>query len=173
MAKRKKTDERTRSKRKMSRRSVPPGRGLVADVRYNSLLVSKFQNILMFDGKKSIAQKIFYDAMDMIAKKIEGTDPLEVFTQAVENIKPLLEVKSRRVGGANYQVPIEVKPERRQALAFRWLVLNARNRNEKVMAQRLANEIMDAFRNTGGAIKKKEDVLRMAEANKAFAHYRW
>lgn len=170
---RKKQDERTRSKRKMARRNMPPGRGLVADVRYNSLLVAKFQNILMLEGKKSIAEKIFYDAMDIIAKKVEGVEPLEVFTQAVENVKPLLEVKSRRVGGANYQVPIEVKPERRQALAFRWIVGNARSRNEKVMALRLANELMDAYKNTGGAIKKKEDVLRMAEANKAFAHYRW
>jgi len=171
--KRKKKDERNRSTRKMARRNMPPGRGLVADVRYNSLLVAKFQNILMLDGKKSLAQKIFYDAMEMISQKIEDVEPVEVFNQAVENVKPVLEVKSRRVGGANYQVPIEVAPERRQALAFRWLVTNARNRNEKTMAQRLANELMDAYNNTGGAIKKKDEVFRMAEANKAFAHYRW
>lgn len=173
MAKRKKKDGRTRSQRKMSRRRTPPGRGLIADMRFNSLLVAKFINNLMLSGKKSVAENIFYAAMEAIAAKVEGQDPLEVFTKAVENVKPLLEVKSRRVGGANYQVPIEVKPERRQALAIRWLILHARSRNEKTMATRLANELMDAFKNTGGAIKKKEDVLRMAEANKAFAHYRW
>lgn len=173
MAKRKKKDGRSRSSRKMARRSVPPGRGLVPDRRYNSLLVSKFINCLMWDGKKSVAETIFYSALDMIGEKVEGEEPIEVFTKAVENVKPVLEVKSRRVGGANYQVPIEVKPERRQALAIRWLILHARGRNEKTMAQRLGNELLDAFRNTGGAIKKKEDVLRMAEANKAFAHYRW
>ncbi len=173
MAKRKKKDGRSRSMRKMSRRRNPPGRGLVPDVRFGSTLVSKFINNLMWDGKKSVAEKIFYDAMDIIAAKVEGQDAIEVFNQAVENAKPVLEVKSRRVGGANYQVPIEVKPERRQALAFRWLIGFSRSRNEKTMALRLANELMDAFKSTGGAIKKKEDVLRMAEANKAFAHYRW
>ena len=173
MAKRKKKDGRTRSSRKMARRRIPPGRGLVPDRRYNSALVAKFVNCLMWDGKKSVAETIFYNAMDIIAAKMEGQEPVEVFNQALENVKPVLEVKSRRVGGANYQVPVEVKPERRQALAFRWIIGNARSRNEKTMATRLANELMDAFRNTGGAIKKKEDVLRMAEANKAFAHYRW
>ncbi|MBI5154094.1 30S ribosomal protein S7 [Candidatus Poribacteria bacterium] len=157
----------------MSRRRMPPGRGLVPDVRFGSTLVSKFINCLMWNGKKSVAESIFYDAMELIAQRMEGQDALEVFNQAVENVKPVLEVKSRRVGGANYQVPIEVKPSRRQALSLRWIILHARARNEKTMAQRLANELMDAFRNTGGAIKKKEDVLRMAEANKAFAHYRW
>ncbi len=159
--------------RKMARRRTPPGRGLVADVRYNSLLVSKFINCLMLDGKKTVAESIFYRAMDNIAAKLEGEEPLEVFLKAIENVKPVVEVKSRRVGGANYQVPIEVKPERRQALAIRWIVSHTRARNEKTMDLRLSNEVMDAFRNTGGAIKKKEDVLRMAEANKAFAHYRW
>ena len=173
MAKRKKKDGRSRSERKMSRRTIQPGRGLFPDVRYNSLLVAKFINCLMWDGKKLTAEHIFYGAMDLIAAKMEGQEPIEIFNQAVENVKPVLEVKSRRVGGANYQVPIEVKPSRRQALALRWLITNARSRNEKVMAQRLANELMDAFNNTGGAVKKKEDVLRMAEANKAFAHYRW
>ncbi len=159
--------------RKMGRRRNPPGRGLVPDVRYNSLLVAKFMNCLMLDGKKTVAESVFYRAMDNIAAKIEGEDPVDVFTKAIENVKPVVEVKSRRVGGANYQVPIEVKPERRQALAIRWIITHARGRNEKTMDQRLSNEVMDAFRNTGGAIKKKEDVLRMAEANKAFAHYRW
>jgi small subunit ribosomal protein S7 len=173
VAKRKKKDGRNRSQRKMARRSSPPGRGLVPDMRYGSLLVSKFINCLMYDGKKSVAESVFYEAMDRIAEKMEGVDPVEVFNKAVENAKPLLEVKSRRVGGANYQVPIEVKPHRRQALALRWLVLYSRGRGEKTMAQRLANELMEASNNTGGAIKKKEDVLRMAEANKAFAHYRW
>lgn len=173
MAKRKKKDGRTRSQRKMARRRTPPGRGLVPDLRFNSLLVAKFINCLMLDGKKSIAEGIFYRAMDLIAAKMEGQDPLEVFTKAVENIKPPVEVKSRRVGGANYQVPVEVKPERRQALAFRWLINYSRDRNEKTMDVRLSNEVMDAFKNTGGAIKKREDVLKMAEANKAFAHYRW
>ncbi len=127
----------------------------------------------MLDGKKSLSESIFYKAMDYIAEKMEGNEPLDVFLQAIENVKPALEVKSRRVGGANYQVPIEVKPSRQQALAIRWMIGNARSRNERTMIQRLAHEIMDAFNNTGGSIKKKEDVHRMAEANKAFAHYRW
>ncbi len=173
MAKRKKKDGRTRSQRKMSRRRIPPGRGVFPDQRYNSALVSKFVNCMMMEGKKTVAETIFYTAMDQIAEKLEGKDPLEVFLQAVENVKPALEVKSRRVGGANYQVPIEVKPVRQQALAIRWLILNSRNRNERGQAKRLANELLDAFNNTGGAVKKKEDTHRMAEANKAFAHYRW
>ncbi len=173
MAKRKKKDGRSRSMRKMSRRRVPPGRGVFPDQRFNSAIVSKFINNLMWDGKKSVAEKIFYTAMDTIGEKIEGKEPLEVFLQAVENVKPDLEVKSRRVGGANYQVPIEVKPARQQALAIRWLISYTRNRNERGMHKRLAGELMDAFNNTGGAVKKKEDTHRMAEANKAFAHYRW
>jgi len=173
MAKRKKKDGRTRSQRKMSRRRVPPGRGLFPDMRYGSLLVSKFINNLMFAGGKSTAERLFYGAMDIISEKMEGSVPVDVFTQAIENIKPALEVKSRRVGGANYQVPIEVKPERRQALSIRWLISHSRSRNERGMVKRLAGEIMDAFNNTGGAIKKKEDTHKMAEANKAFAHYRW
>ncbi|MBI1291778.1 30S ribosomal protein S7 [bacterium] len=157
----------------MGRRRIPPGRGVFPDSRYGSVLVSKFINNLMSDGKKSISETIFYRALEAISEKIEGVEPLEVFTQAVENVKPNLEVKSRRVGGANYQVPIEVKPERRQALAFRWIIGNARNRNERSMVKRLAGELADAYNNTGGAIKKKEDTHKMAEANKAFAHYRW
>lgn len=173
MAKRKKKDGRTRSQRKMARRRIPPGRGVFPDPRYGSTLVSKFINCMMWDGKKSVAQTIFYRAMDLIGERMEGQDPVEVFNQAVENVKPVLEVKSRRVGGANYQVPIEVKTTRQQALSFRWLIGFARARNERGMIKRLAGEIMDAFNNTGGAIKKKEDTHRMAEANKAFAHYRW
>ena len=173
MPKRKKKDGRSRSQRKMSRRRMPPGRGIFPDSRFGSTLVSKFINNLMWDGKKSIAESIFYRAMDEIAEKIEGSEPLEVFVQAIENVKPTLEVKSRRVGGANYQVPIEVKPERRQALSIRWLISHARNRNERTMVKRLSGELMDAFNNTGGAVKKKEDTHRMADANKAFAHYRW
>lgn len=173
MAKRKKKDGRTRSQRKMARRRVPPGRGVFPDQRYGSVLVSKFINNMMVDGKKSIAETIFYRAMEAIAEKMEGKEPLEVFVQAVENVKPALEVKSRRVGGANYQVPIEVKPHRQQALAIRWMITNTRNRNERGMTKKLAGEIMDAFNNTGGSVKKKEDTHKMAEANKAFAHYRW
>ena len=173
MAKRKKKDGRTRSQRKMSRRRTPPGRGIFPDPRFNSVLVSKFVNCMMFDGKKSTAQNVFYKAFELIAARVEGKEPLEVFTQAIENVKPNLEVKSRRVGGANYQVPIEVKPHRQLALAIRWLVLYSRNRNERGMVKRLAGELVDAFNNTGGAVKKKEDTHRMAEANKAFAHYRW
>lgn len=173
MAKRKKKDGRSRSQRKMSRRRMPPGRGIFPDSRFNSEVVSKFINCLMLDGKKSVAEKIFYDAMDLVNERVEDVEPLEVFIKAVENVKPSLEVKSRRVGGANYQVPIEVKTERRQALSFRWLILNARKRNERGMYKRLAGEVLDAYNNTGGAVKKKEDTHKMAEANKAFAHYRW
>jgi small subunit ribosomal protein S7 len=157
----------------MARRRTPPGRGVVPDPKYGSLLIAKFINNLMSDGKKSIAQTIVYRSLDIIAEKMQGQDPVEVFTQAIENVKPALEVKSRRVGGANYQVPIEVKAERRQALSFRWIIGNARSRNERGMVKRLSSELMDAFNNVGGAIKKKEDTHKMAEANKAFAHYRW
>jgi small subunit ribosomal protein S7 len=173
MAKRKKKDGRSRSERKMARRRIPPGRGVFPDLKFNSLLISKFINCMMWDGKRSIAESIVYRALGIIGEKMEGQDPVEIFTKAVENVKPALEVKSRRVGGANYQVPIEVKPERRQALSLRWIIGHARNRNERTMAKKLAAELMDAFNNTGGAIKKKEDTHKMAEANKAFAHYRW
>jgi small subunit ribosomal protein S7 len=157
----------------MSRKKHAVERPMLPDVRYNSLLITKFINCLMVEGKKSVAEHVFYDAMDVVANKIKDDEPVEVFKKAIENVKPVLEVKSRRVGGANYQVPIEVRPSRRQTLAIRWLLSNARSRPERTMAQRLALEIVDAYNNTGLTIKKKEDTHRMAEANKAFAHYRW
>ena len=147
-------------------------RDVLADPMYNSKLVTKLINQIMLDGKKGTAQKILYEAFDVIKEKT-GKEPMEVFESAMENIKPALEVKSRRVGGANYQVPIEVKPDRSQALALRWLVQYARLRGGHSMAENLANEIMDAAEGTGAAVKKREDTHRMAEANKAFAHYRW
>jgi small subunit ribosomal protein S7 len=142
------------------------------DPKFDSPLVSKFMNTLMLDGKKSVAETIFYDAMDLIEEK-SGQPGLQVFNQAVQNCKPSLEVKSRRVGGATYQVPVEVRPERRNALAIKWLISYTRARGEKSMAERLAAEVLAASRNEGSTIKKKEDTHRMAEANKAFAHYRW
>ena len=144
----------------------------LADPMYNSKLVTKLINRIMLDGKKGIAQTILYDAFDIIKEKT-GKEPMEVFEAAMENIKPALEVKSRRVGGANYQVPIEVRADRSQALALRWLVNYSRLRGGHSMAENLANEIIDASEGTGGAVKKREDTHRMAEANKAFAHYRW
>ncbi len=157
----------------MSRKKHAVERPMLPDVRYNSLLITKFINCLMVEGKKSVAEHVFYDAMDVVADKIKDDEPVEVFKKAIENVKPVLEVKSRRVGGANYQVPVEVRPARRQTLAIRWLLSNARSRPERTMAQRLALEIVDAYNNTGLTVKKKEDTHRMAEANKAFAHYRW
>ena len=150
-------------------------RDIKPDKRYGSMQAAKFINNLMMSGKKSTAEGIFYAAIERLSEriKVEVASPIELFTQAVENIKPVVEVKSRRVGGANYQVPIEVRPERRQALAFRWLLEASRKRGEKTMAERLGNELADAYNKTGNAIKKREDVHRMAEANKAFAHYRW
>jgi small subunit ribosomal protein S7 len=145
---------------------------VAADPVYDSSLVSKFINSMMWDGKKSTAQGIFYDAMKKLEEK-GGDEALKLFKKAVENAKPLLEVKSRRVGGANYQVPVEVNPYRRTSLAIRWLISYSRGRTEKGMVDKLANELLDAANNRGAAIKKKEDVHRMAEANKAFAHYRW
>jgi small subunit ribosomal protein S7 len=142
------------------------------DPVYNSTLVTKFVNSMMWDGKKSTAQGIFYDAMKNLEKR-GGDEALKLFKKAVENVKPLLEVKTRRVGGANYQVPVEVNPDRRTSLAVRWLILYARSRGEKGMTDQLSNELLDAANSKGGAMKKKEDVHRMAEANKAFAHYRW
>ena len=156
----------------MPRRRKTEPRRLPPDPVYNSTLAEKFINSMMWDGKKTAAQKIFYAAMDKI-KERTGDDPLKLFKKAVENCKPLLEVKTRRVGGANYQVPIEVPQNRRVSLAIRWLILNARSRPEKGMPDKLANELNDAANMRGGAIKKKDDVHRMAEANKAFAHYRW
>ena len=147
-------------------------RDVLADPIYNSKLVTKLINRLMIDGKKGIAQKILYEALDIVKEKT-GSDPQEVLNKAIENIKPALEVKSRRVGGANYQVPVEVRPDRSQALALRWLVQYSRLRGGHSMAENLANEIIDAANGTGASVKKREDTHRMAEANKAFAHYRW
>lgn len=156
----------------MSRRRRPEPREVAADPVYNSQLVERFINSMMWDGKKSTSQSMFYEAMEKIRER-SGDDPLKLFKKAVENCKPLLEVKTRRVGGANYQVPVEVPQNRRVSLALRWLIGNARSRPEKSMPEKLANELNDAANMRGGAIKKKEDVHRMAEANKAFAHYRW
>lgn len=156
----------------MPRRREVPVRVPPPDPVYNSTLVSKFINCMMWDGKKSIAERIFYRAMDRIRERT-GEDPLPIFKKAVENAKPVVEVKSRRVGGANYQVPIEVRTNRRQALALRWLIRNARNRSENRMEQRLGIELLEAAQGRGTTIKKKDDVHRMAEANKAFAHFRW
>jgi small subunit ribosomal protein S7 len=147
-------------------------REVLPDPIYNDVVVTKLINNIMLDGKKGTAQKICYEAFRIVSEKT-GKDALDVFRQALENIMPVLEVKSRRVGGATYQVPVEVRPERRQALGLRWLVLYARQRGECTMSLRLAGELMDALNNTGGAVRKKEDTHKMAEANKAFAHYRW
>jgi len=154
------------------RRGNVPKREILPDPVYNSVLVTKLINGVMKDGKKGVAQKVVYGAFDIVKEKT-GKDPLEAFTEALNNIMPTLEVKARRVGGATYQVPVEVRPDRRQTLGLRWLVNYARQRNEKTMRQRLAAEIMDALNNTGGAVKKREDTHKMAESNKAFAHYRW
>jgi len=142
------------------------------DPKYGDRLVAKFTNCLMVDGKKSVAERIFYDALEVIAQRTKD-DPLKVFKKAVENVKPILEVRSRRVGGSTYQVPVEVRQDRRQALAIRWIVGYARKRGENMMSQRLASEILEASQQKGTSIKKKEDLHKMAEANKAFAHYRW
>jgi len=156
----------------MPRRRVAEKREILPDPKYNSKLVSKFINIMMEDGKKSTSERTCYGAFEIIKEK-SGNDPLKVFKTAIENVKPVLEVKPRRVGGATYQVPVEIRQTRRIALAFRWIITYSRGRSEKTMSERLAGELMDAFNNTGTSIKKKEDTHRMAEANKAFAHYRW
>ena len=156
----------------MPRKGYIAKRDVLPDPIYNDKVVTKLINNIMQDGKKGTAQKICYDAFEILKNKT-GKDPLEVFEQALNNIMPVLEVKARRVGGATYQVPVEVRPERRQALGLRWLVSYSRNRGEKTMRERLAGEILDATNNMGGAFKKKEDTHKMAEANKAFAHYRW
>jgi small subunit ribosomal protein S7 len=156
----------------MPRKGFVPRREVTTDSVYGSDLVQKFINSMMWDGKRSTAQRIFYGAMEQIGQKTNG-DPLPTFKKAIENVKPVLEVKTRRVGGANYQVPVEVNPDRRTSLAIRWLVSYSRGRAEKGMTDKLSNELLDAANNRGAAIKKKEDVHRMAEANKAFAHYRW
>ena len=147
-------------------------RDVLADPIYNNKIVTKLINNIMLDGKKGVAQKIVYGAFEQIAEK-SGKDAMEVFEEALNNVMPQLEVKARRIGGSTYQVPIEVRPDRRQALALRWITTYSRNRGEKTMKERLANELMDAANNTGASVKKKEDMHKMAEANKAFAHYRW
>ncbi len=154
------------------RRRAAEKREVLPDPKFNDLVVTKFINCLMESGKKSVAEAIFYSALDKMQSR-SGKDALEMFHEAVDNVKPTLEVKSRRVGGATYQVPIEVRPERRQALALRWLISTAQKRAEKTMTDRLANELMDAAQGRGAAFKKREDTLRMAEANRAFSHYRW
>ena len=156
----------------MPRKGHIQKRDVLADPIYNSKVVTKLVNNIMLDGKKGVAQKIVYGAFNRISEKT-GKEALEVFEEAMNNIMPVLEVKARRIGGATYQVPIEVRPERRQALALRWLTVYSRKRGEKTQEERLVNEIMDAANNTGAAVKKKEDMHKMAEANKAFAHYRW
>ena len=156
----------------MPRRGGVPKREIIADPIYNSTVVTKLINQVMVDGKRGTAQKICYDAFDIIKEKT-GNDPKEVFDACMENIMPVLEVKARRVGGATYQVPMEVRPERRQTLGIRWVVLFSRKRGERTMCEKLAAEIMDAANNTGASVKKKEDMHKMAEANKAFAHYRF
>jgi small subunit ribosomal protein S7 len=160
------------NERNMPRRRVAGKREVLPDPIYNSILVTKFINGVMWGGKKSTAEKIFYGAMEKIADKT-GEEPLKVFKKALDNVAPTLEVKSRRIGGATYQVPIEVTRDRRNTLAIRWVVNNSRNRGEKTMTDRLVGELLDSYNGRGGAVKKREDVHRMAEANKAFAHYRF
>jgi len=155
------------------RRRRAPKRPVMPDPIYNSEVVTKFINKVMWDGKKTLAERIVYGAIERLNEKEEGKKGIDIFFQAIENVKPLLEVRSRRVGGATYQVPMEVRPERQQTLSIRWIVDAARNRNERTMIERLANELWDAANERGAAFKKKEDTHRMAEANKAFAHFRW
>ena len=156
----------------MSRRKSAVKRTILPDARYDSQTVSKFINVLMYEGKKSTAERIFYSAMDLVENRTSQPG-VNIFKQALTNLKPVVEVKSRRVGGATYQVPVEVRPERRTALAMRWLISYSRDRNEKSMAEKLAAEVISASKGEGNAVKKKEDTHRMADANKAFAHYRW
>ena len=157
----------------MPRRREIPKREILPDPKYGNVELAKFMNVIMQGGKKAIAERIVYGALEQIEKKNPGKDPVEAFTMAINNIKPMVEVKSRRVGGANYQVPVEVPQRRARTLAVRWLVTFARQRREKEMYEKLANEILDATNQQGGAYKKKDDIYRMAQANKAFAHYRW
>jgi len=156
----------------MSRRHKAEKREVIADAKYGDMVVAKFMNFMMLDGRKATSEKIFYGAMDGIKSK-SGKDPVEVFHNALDAVKPNIEVKSRRVGGATYQVPVEVQPVRAQALAIRWIVGNARKRSEKTMCERLTNELLDAVDGKGGSVRKREDTHKMAEANRAFAHYRW
>ena len=157
----------------MSRRRTIERRSVDPDPKFNSMLVSKFTNGLMERGKKSLAQRIFYGAMDIVAERVKDEDPLTVFEEAMSNVRPRVEVKSRRVGGATYQVPMEVRQTRRNALAIRWIIGFAKSKSGKSMSEKLASELVDAYNNRGGSVKKKDDTHRMAEANKAFAHYRW
>ncbi|MGZ6287065.1 MAG: 30S ribosomal protein S7 [Bdellovibrionota bacterium] len=157
----------------MGRKKVIAKREIIPDPKFHDLVVTKFVNALMRGGKKSVAEGILYGSLDIIQEKMNGEDPLKVFKKAIDNVKPHVEVKSRRVGGANYQVPVEVRPSRRQSLSSRWIIEFARKRTEKSMRERLAGEFMDAFQMRGGAIKRREDVHRMAEANKAFSHFRF
>ena len=157
----------------MSRRRKAEKRDIIPDTKFNDKVLSKFINIVMFDGKKSKSEKIVYDALDIASKKLKVSKPIELFRNALNNVKPGIEVRSRRVGGATYQVPVEVRNERAQALAIRWIVDASRKRNEKSMVERLAQELADAHENKGTSIKKREDTHKMAEANRAFAHYRW
>ncbi|HXH14179.1 MAG TPA: 30S ribosomal protein S7 [Alphaproteobacteria bacterium] len=156
----------------MARRRVAEKREVLPDPKFHDTMVTKFINVLMVGGKKSVAERIFYGALETVGERSKQ-DPLIIFKRALDNVKPVLEVKSRRVGGSTYQVPVEVRPERRQALSSRWIIQAARSRSERTMQQRLAAELLDAANNTGLSIKKKEDTHKMAEANKAFAHYRW
>jgi len=156
----------------MSRRHAAEKRQVLPDAKFGDVILTKFMNNLMIDGKKSIAERIVYNAFDRVESKLKKA-PVEVFHEALENIKPSVEVRSRRVGGATYQVPVEIRPERREALAIRWLIIAARKRNENTMEERLAGELMDAVNKRGTAVKKREDVHKMADANKAFSHYRW
>ena len=157
----------------MPRRKITEKRTINPDPRFNSILVTKFTNGIMETGKKSLAQRIFYGAMDIIEQQVSDQEPIAVFDKAMEKVRPKVEVKSRRVGGATYQVPVEVRPERRNALAIRWIISFAKSRSGKTMAEKLAAELMDAYNERGASVKKRDDTHRMAEANKAFAHYRW
>ena len=156
----------------MSRRRAAEKREVLPDAKYHDIVLSKFMNTLMERGKKSVAERVVYGALDEVQSKLKQ-DPVPAFHEALENVKPAVEVRSRRVGGATYQVPVEVRPERRQALAIRWIIAAARGRNENTMAERLSNELLDAASNRGTAVKKREDTHKMAEANRAFSHYRW
>jgi len=157
----------------MPRKKLTDKRTSAPDPTYNSVLVSKFTNGLMQDGKKALARRLFYDAMEIIDQKVPDEEPIAIFEGAMENVRPRVEVKSRRVGGATYQVPIEVRPDRRNALAIRWIIGFAKSRSGQAMSEKLAAELLDAYSKRGGSVKKKEDTHKMAEANKAFAHYRW
>lgn len=157
----------------MAKKFTASSQQLQADPQYNNKLVSKFINCLMLAGKKSTAQRVFYDAMDIIGTKVKDASPIEVFEKAINNTKPMIEVRSKRVGGASYQVPMQVSPKRQQSLAFRWILQSARGKKGKPMSQRLANELMDAYNEQGGAMTTRENIHRMAEANKAFAHFAW